>query len=319
MATFSNAERSVLEDSLQILLNNDSPFAEIVKERMGDIEQLAQIVDRAPSPNSNLLNNGDRRTAATLAKKLCEDGLGHVVNLPTKAVLGHGLIVSKLHLFGLLMKLLETSSELDALRGDIERRYNNLLFTLMAEDLYTALITKEDLKKPWVNKAVHELITMWDERTSDYIEKFGLAIRDLWEARHTIVPVLGTLLGTVEIMRLSALLPPVWNKFLSKVATREDIVFALEEFLFDLTYEELVELRALMAKEQIRVVDRATSHKLLKKRETPTEEFNIALALYKSFMKRQQLAKERSYRDGDGPRRSLEEYFVIYLLSLSKI
>ncbi|MGI6432389.1 MAG: hypothetical protein ACOXZ4_00760 [Sphaerochaetaceae bacterium] len=314
MVTFTSHEKQVLDSCLLILEQVDSPFASIVKSRMQDVEQLASIVDRAPSPSTDLLQQSGMRTTETLAKKLVEHGLGHVVDLPTKAVLGHGLTVSKLHLFGLLMKLLSAIEELVSVRSNVEQKYNNLLFTLMAEDLYTAIISTQENDSPWMQEAVHELITMWDLRTSGYLETFALAIRELWQARHTIVPTLGTLMGTIEIMTLSALLPPVWLDFLLSAAAVEEVGSSLEEFLFDVKYEELVELRSIMAQQNITVVSRETAWQMLGKEEIPASENNIALALYKSFMSRQQQAKIRAYRQDPGPKRSLEEYFVIYLL-----
>ena len=315
MVTFTMAEKTVLDTCIRVLRDSKSSFAGIVESRVRDLEQLAAIVDRAPSPNTDLLHHQDTRTSESLAKKLCAHGLGHVVDLPTKAVLGHGLTISKLHLFGLLMKLLVSVEELDVCRTEIEVEYNDLLFTLMAEDLYTSLISEQDLASTWVQEAVHELITMWDLRTSGYLETFALAIRDLWQARHTIMPVLGTLLGTFEIMRLSALLPPVWIDFLSTVSGDEEIGYSLEEFLFDLRFEELMILRTRMAHEQIKVIDRQTAWSMLGKQDQGSIERNAALALYKSYMSRQKIAKIRSYRKDSGPKRSLEEYFVIHLLS----
>lgn len=315
MVTFTTAERTVLDTCIRILRDSRSPFANIVESRVRDLEQLSAIVDRAPSPNTDLLHHHDERTSESLAKKLCTHGLGHVVDLPTKAVLGHGLTISKLHLFGLLMKLLVSIEELDEIRTSIEVEYNDLLFTLMAEDLYTSLITEQDLDSVWVQEAVHELITMWDLRTSGYLETFALAIRELWQARHTIVPVLGTLLGTMEIMRLSALLPPVWLDFLTTVAGDEEIGYSLEEFLFDLRYEQLMTLRLKMVHEGINVIDLQSAWRMLGKKDLPPIERNAALALYKSYMSRQQVAKIRGYRRDAGPKRSLEEFFVIHLLS----
>jgi hypothetical protein len=314
MITFTAAEKTVLDGCLKILEEIESPFAFIVGQRIKDSEQLAAIVDRAPSPMSDLLQMGPLRTSESLAKKLCDHGLGHVVDLPTKAVLGHGLTISKLHLFGLLMKLLNAIGELGIYREGIEREYNDLLFTLMAEDLYTSLISNQEMKSTWVKEAALELIKMWDLRTSGYLETFALATRDLWQARHTIVPVLGTLMGTVEIMRISALLPTVWANFLSDMATNEEVIYALEEFLFDLNYEELVTLRAKMVADNLKVVNRRTAHIMLNKQDLEPVEQTVALALYKSYMRRQHTAKIRGYRKKAGPKRSLEEYFVIFLL-----
>ena len=297
MVTFTDAEKSVLDTCLRILEKEKSSFATIVGDRIKDIEQIATIVDRAPSPNTDLLQSRNARTSDSLADKLIKHGLNHVVNLPAKAVLGHGLTVSKLHLFGLLMKLVDTVDYLDICKARIERQYNDLLFTLMAEDLYTALISDADLDTPWLKEAVHELITMWDRRTSGYLETFALAIRDLWAARHTIVPVLGTLLGTVEIMRISAMLPDLWSDFLAQVSQYEEFVYSLEAFLFDLTYEELVDLRTQMSEEGIRAIDRNTSLLMLGKKESSEVEASAALALYRSYMSRQALAKKHGIKN----------------------
>lgn len=313
--SFTSEEQHVLDTSISILVKENSPFASIVSARVKDVEQLATIVDRAPSPNTDLLQQQDVRNANSLVRKLTNHGVGHVVDLPTKAVLGHGLTVSKLHLFGLLMKLLPSIKALQVYRYDIEKEYNDLLFTLMAEDLYTAIVSDSELDTRWVEEAAMELITMWDLRTSGYMETFALAIRGLWQARQSIAPTLGTLMGTIEIMKLSALLPPVWIDFLSTISNGIEVGYALEEFLFDLHYEEIVELRSKMAFEKLIVIDRQEAWAMLGKEDLISKEQNMALALYKSYMARHHKAKMRSYRKDAGPKRSLEEYFVIYLLA----
>ena len=315
MATFTEGESRVLANSIEILEELDSPFSEVIKSRTEDLEVLAQIIERAPSPNTDLFNRTEGRNFDSLAKKLSSQGLAHVVNLPAKAVLGHGFIVSKLHLFGMLIKLLATYPELEQCRPMVEQEYTDLLFTLMAEDLYTALLTDQEGGEEWVTKAVHELIMMWDRRTSDYLERFALAIRELWQARHTVVPVLGTLLGTVEIMRLNGLLSPVWSDFLATQSSAEGFAYALEEFMFGLDYEELVMLRKKMKEEKLNLISREQAWQLLGKEEISEESNNAALELYRSYMNRQQNAKIRRFREAPGPKRSLEELFVIYLLS----
>jgi hypothetical protein len=316
MMTFTQQERIVLNTCQQILEKEHSKFAQMVSDQVTDLEQLASIVDRAPSPSVDLFEGSSERSAATLAEKLCAHGLSHIINLPSKAVLGHGFTVMKLHLFGLLMKLSKTEDALESLKSDVQKEYNDLLFTLMAEDLYTSLVSNQDIDKTWVQEAARELITMWDHRTSGYLETFALAIRELWHVRHAIVPVLGTLLGTMEIMRLNAMLPPVWLDFISNAIDSYAVVCALEEFIFDLRYEELQLLREKMTQEHITIIDRNTARLMLGKRDDDVpEEISPALELYTSFMDRQQKAKQRAIRGSEGPQRSLEEYFVIYLLS----
>jgi hypothetical protein len=315
MVTFTDEEERVLDRCIQLLRGEGSSFASIVETQVLDLKKLAEIVDRAPSPKTDLLHEQDSRSVETLVRKLSDRGLEHIVNLPTKAVLGHGFTVMKLHVFGLLSKLSRTLDSLSESREEIEKEYNDLLFTIMAEDLYTSLVSKEDSNETWVHDAAHELITMWDMRTSGYLETFALAIRELWHVRHAIVPVLGTLLGTMEVMRLNVMLPPVWLDFMANSANSEGVVDALEEFIFDLSYEELAILRDRMERESISVIDRNAAWLMLGKHESPAVEANAALALYNSYMDRQEKAKERIIKGSRGPKRSLEEYFVIYLLS----
>ena len=314
MVTFTQGEERVLDRCIRILREENSSFAPIVESQVTDLEQLAAIVDRAPSPQTDLFKQEDSRSLETLVRKLSDRGLDHIVNLPTKAVLGHGFTVMKLHVFGLLSKLSKTLESLSESRDEIEKEYNDLLFTLMAEDLYTSLVSKADSDAPYVHDAAHELIMMWDKRTSGYLETFALAIRELWHVRHAIVPVLGTLLGTMEVMRLNVMLPPVWLDFMASASDSDAIVQALEEFIFDLSFEELTALRERMKREQISIVDRNTAWLMLEKTDGTAVEAHAALALYNSFMNRQQMAKTRSTRNALGPHRSLEEYFVMYLI-----
>ncbi|MFA5468885.1 MAG: hypothetical protein WC224_07525, partial [Sphaerochaetaceae bacterium] len=84
-----------------------------------------------------------------------------------------------------------------------------------------------------------------------------------------------------------------------------------------LDYEEIVELRQRMREENLNLVSREQAWVLLEK-EQGAENVNAALELYRSYMRRQQNAKARRIRASVGPKRSLEEYFVIYLLSFGE-
>ena len=100
--TYSPEESQVLEDCIRILRLADSPLAEVVVSRSHDLQALAQIVSRTPSPVRDLFNSSSQRNLESLTEKMVNQGFDQVVNLPVKAVLGHGFTVSKLHLFGLL-------------------------------------------------------------------------------------------------------------------------------------------------------------------------------------------------------------------------
>jgi len=85
----------------------------------------------------------------------------------------------------------------------------------MAEELYVSIISESNGGEVWLHRATEELVRMWDYRTSVNKREFAPNLRKLWIARHTIVPVLGILMGTVELMRLSFGLSFVWHSFIT--------------------------------------------------------------------------------------------------------
>lgn len=323
--TFSREELQLLKDVKRILKETNSALAAVVKRQAEDLELLAAIVNRAPSPTRNLLDELGQRDLNSLTLKMVNQGVDQVVNQPAKAVLGRGFTVSKLHLFGLLSKLTNSEESLFTYRWEVEEMYSDILFTLLAEDLYSSILANSDAEDPWVKGAAKELVEMWDYRTSANKEAFAPHIRTLWRARQTIVPVLGTLMGTIELMRLSSNLPEVWLSYLSATASEIGTTYALEEFLFDLSYEQIVKLRSYMAKERLAAISRQSAGEILERLHldtasaennlnTPTE--SQGMQLYRSFLRRNQRAMIRRYRQSEGPFRTLEEYFVIYLLTL---
>jgi len=321
--TYSPEESQVLEDCIRILRLADSPLAEVVVSRSHDLQALAQIVSRTPSPVRDLFNSSSQRNLESLTEKMVNQGFDQVVNLPVKAVLGHGFTVSKLHLFGLLGKLTISEPLLADYRYEVENLYNDILFTLMAEDLYSSILSNSTESDPWVHRAAKELVDMWDFRTSSEKETFAPYIRDLWRARHTLVPVLGTLMGTMELMRLSSSLPHVWLAYLQLPDEDLSMNYALEEFLFDLSYEQISTLRSYMNSHKIASVDRTMAVSILKSlnpnaiidNDNQKDRFS-GMLLYHSFLKRQRNARNRRCASQNGPAKTLEEYFVTYLLTI---
>jgi hypothetical protein len=325
ISTFTRDELQVLEDFQRILELSASAMAPVVQRRREDLELLAAIVSRSPSPTRDLFNGSTKRDLDSLTRKMVNQGLDQVVNLPAKAVLGHGFTVSKLHLFGMLGKIAGSETTLADYRHEVEEMYTDILFTLMAEDLYSSILTNSEESDPWVKQASRELVGMWDYRTSPNKETFAPFIRDLWKARRTLVPVLGTLLGTMELMRLSSSLPPVWLSYLALPDEDLSMNYALEEFLFDLSYEQISQLRAYMSQNKIAAVNRESAAEILVHLEasaTPEEHVrehpaeSMGVQLYHSFLVRQRNARMRRCRRHPGPVKTLEEYFVTYLLTM---
>lgn len=313
---FSEAEYSLLATCKQILSTNDLQLFQTLETRIQDIESLSSIVARASSVVSDLSLSPHPRTIASLSAKLIQSGIQEVVNLPVKASLGRSFVLAKLHLFGFLMKV----SCLSAQYTRLLVMYQRILFSLMAEDLYISIISESDGNEQWVSHATEELIHLWEHRTAGYSEGFGVLVEQLWSARHRLIPTLGTLLGTVELLKLSFLLPEPWHDFLMQKGGEQPVVWALEEFLFSLSYEQLCFLRERMAETSRQSISREEAGSLLALRsdqmlEGPVEEQLSVVRMYRSFLHRNTLARVRRESDRPGPHRTLEQQFLLHLWS----
>lgn len=316
ISTFTQSESELLDQCEAILSESSETLFSHLQALRSDVKLLSEIANRSPSPNLDLNGQTDGRSWRTLAEKLKNQGIDAVVNLPVKAVVGRSFLVSKLHLFGFLEKISPTQPALASMLPELEDSYHNTLFDLMAEDLYVSVISESKGGEVWLHHATEELIKMWDYRTSVNKSEFAPNLRKLWIARHTIVPVLGTLMGTVELMRLSFGLSSVWHSFIISQAKKEGMTHALEEYLFSLSYEQITLLRAYMRDQGVSAISRGQAHNLLIEcGESVFEkgDGSSAIQLYRSFLQRQTLAKGRRLTQSKGPHRSLEEYFLIYL------
>ena len=314
---FTAAERDTLSQGRSLLLKERLDFVQILDTRVEDLEHLASIVGRASSLTSDLGFSASPRTLDTLSAKLSNQGIEEVVNLPVKASLGRSFTVSKLHLFGFLIKLSQRGW-LISIHQEILDCYHAILFSLMAEDLYISIISDSSGQESWTRRATRDLVVMWEERSNAEAVSFAPLLQQLWDVRHTLVPTLGTLMGTVELLKLSFRLPETWHDFLDEQGGKEEVVWALDEFLFSLSYEQLSNLQALMEKEGIDTVSRSEAMRLLKLRpgqllEGADDDDLSAIRLYRSFLRRNGLARLRRDGERSGPRRTLEQQLLLHI------
>lgn len=321
---FSTDEETLLAELEEYLLQRGSSLVNLLRRRRTDLCSLAELISRSPSMIRELGLNGEKRNICTLTQKLCRTGLEQVVNLPTRAVLGYGFTVSKMHLFGLIRKLTWKEADLLSLRERAEEVYSGILFSLMVEELYKTILSSVNENCSWSGRVAAELIRLWEYRVSPNTKSFASYVQDLWISRKRIIPILGTLQGTVELLRLSLELPEVWIDFLGQDDLMPFLLPSLEEFIFDLPYEQINCLRSMMKAEGIAAIDHQDADDFIK-RSSDVDQPSYAVfknsgkpaavQLYKSFLLRTQNARTRRLRHDVGPHRSLEEHFFLFLLN----
>jgi len=317
-SAFSAVELVLLDACQSVLDTMDTSLASLLRSKRDDLHTLAGIVERSSSLDYDLGISIEGRNRQTLASKLTNQGIEEVINLPVKASLGRSFSIAKLHLYGFLLKITENKPYLAAHKEAVLTQYHACLFSLMAEDLYISIIGDSSGDEAWVGKASRELITMWEDRSPAEIGVFAPLLQQLWEARNSLVPVLGTLLGTVELLQLSMQLDLRWHKFLEVEGNQDEVVYALDEFLFSLSYEQQRKLEIWMESSKERLVSRSEAAGLLNLRpdqqlEGPGDDTLPVVRLYRSFLRRNALARMRRETDRKGPHRTLEQYLLLYL------
>ena len=318
---FTEQERLILKTCSSVLSGYDDALATVLDTRINDLDILAQVMRRSGSIHHDLLSTEQTRTWETLATKLSNQGMEEAVNLPVKATLGRSLVITKLHLWGFLYKIAATKAFQADQKEQIRSFYHTTLFSLMAEDLCRSIIAGSTGSEAWVQRAAKELIQVWEERAEVQMASFVPLLQHLWRARGTLVPILGTLLGSVELLQLSFQLPKPWHDFLDACGKDEQVIEALDEFLFSISYEQQQRLLILMKDRAITSINRPDALSLLQLHpsqylEGPNEDDLATIKLYRSFVRRNNLARSRRDGSRSGPKYTLEQHLLIYLWSL---
>jgi hypothetical protein len=112
-----------------------------VATRIMDLERLSVSISRYPSMHERGILAGRERSTETLIDTLCCFGDGErLLTLPTKAILGKGFLVAKFHAFAAITKVAVNSFFAEEEIRQLRQATLNIMFTLMAEDVYMSLL-----------------------------------------------------------------------------------------------------------------------------------------------------------------------------------
>ncbi len=307
------AERALVDEALAAA---PSPKQRAHLEQMlARLRTSAELVRDYPSIASSWEDSGDRTFSAdTLVELLC-----HVpdydldLHIPTKAVLGQAYLVAKIN----FLKALGYVVRDDSLRERIAREVGQSIYTKLAEELFVSIVTDATAPRDVKTGAARFLFRIWEDRLLMEVDDFAPYLESAWQARAKLLPVLGTMLGTQEVFRLfQEARDKRFLDYFGEDDVEEEQLFALEEFLFDLSHEEIARLRAHMIEEGRAVVTLEAARALLGQARTSwtPPATNAAQALYTSYKKRRVNAAHRTLTGEPGPKKTAEEYVMIAFL-----
>ncbi|MGP1521536.1 MAG: hypothetical protein ACTTIZ_08575 [Treponema sp.] len=307
--TFTDEEKELVNKVFNDVNAISSSSFEKIKQKLIDLEGVASSISKYPSIKNVSMLAGKTRNENSLIQSLCNFNLDStLLTLPTKTVLGKAYLVAKFHTFVAFTKV---ASALELKKEHIEalnKATFNIMFTIMAEDVYLALLKDDSLKIEIKEEVAYALTDLWERRLDRNSFTFSSMLTIIWEARTKIAPVFGTMLGTSEFFLFSGYVGSKWAHFISKKLRSKEVLWALEEFLFGISYEEIAFIRDKLNEDNLQSISRDEAFEMLKK----TNDFNSTdvRSFYASYSERRHNAEARKRLKVEGPIRILEDYCV---------
>ncbi len=293
---------------------------ERLNSRFNDINQLAQAIARFPSLLERTNTTQSVRTPQALVDSLIsyqEEG-DTTLHMPSKAILGKGFLVAKIHTFFSMSKLAKNYAEFDekAVKEYTDETIS-MMFTLMAEDVYLNLISDKNLPLDFRQQLALSLIILWEHRSDQTISDIAPVLQNVWSARRTLAPAFGTMMGTSELLLVSIQMDEQWTKFIKHRLGDPDVSEAMEEFLFGLSYEQILRLRDILKSQGIKAIGRDEVSTYLGER-VKTDISLDYRDFYLLYTVRRDNARVRRRLHLPGPKKTLEDHFFAFVMELNR-
>lgn len=287
-----------------------------LEKRLAHVTGLAESIAHFPSllERSNTMNS--TRTPDSLVESLIsyqEDG-DTLLHLPSKSILGKGFLVAKIHTFYSMSKLARNYAGMS--EKEAREYYDetiSLMFTLMAEDVYMNLIKDKSIPIDLRREIANSLIILWEHRSDQTISDIAPVLQSVWSARRNLAPAFGTMMGTSELLTVTFQMDDQWAAFIREKLSEPEISQAMEEFLFGISYEQILRLKRILRDQGVKSIGRDEVGTYLGKR--VKTDINLDYRdFYLLYTVRRDNAKARQRLDLDGPKSTLEDFFIRFIM-----
>jgi hypothetical protein len=222
-------------------------------------------------------------------------------------------LVAKYQAFSLLSILIK---ECEKFTQPLRRIIFLVIHTLMTEEVYFSCLDDPEFSREIKIRVADDLITLWDNGTDPRSACYLPALEALWIARDAAPPAFGTMNGSSELLRITIDMEQDWQEFLVDQTTVIETRWALEEFLFGLSFEEINAVRSRLARFGITAVSRDEVRTYL----GSSPAYSIVSgsdfrAIYDFYVDRRDAANFRKKISAPGPQRSLEEIYLKYRIA----
>ena len=322
VTVLDHQESELVTQALSAVAAQSPADAQILTGLVTELKATTELLDRQRPLRRPTALGGEARDEQSLIEHLCTiDGLSGDLSLPLKATLSRTYLLTKINFLRGFVKAttaLRDVPESKRMAHELREELAQSIYTLLAEELFLALLRKPDVSRRTKQRAADQLITVWDDAALE-IDDFAPLLESAWHARNRINSAYGTLLGATETFRLICEdCSPDVLEFFGRDGMSADESAAFEEFLFNMTSEELATLRRAMQQQHLSAAGPAWAADVLGRQiedleHGPAHEID-QMALYRSYQRRQLAADFRLMSGAPGPRRTAEGYLMVYLL-----
>ena len=316
---FTREEERIVQDVISVLtVKGLSEEVEAVSNNRSSLHDLANSISRYPSIlESNKLIN-EQRTIESLITSICEREVPDMIlRIPTKAILGRAYTIAKINFLLMLNYISRNIPELAQYDDTVKTLIANNVFTMTAEEVYLSIVEDLSISTHIRHNAANLIAHNWEYRLDCGVKEFAPILQNLWRARNRLIPAFGTMMGFTELFMMSNDTEPVWFDYLQRDELSDDEVFSLEEFIFGLTYEELVLLRSEMKRQRKTSLRRDEALVILgNKHSYPDYDVDDSREMYRSFRDRKNHGRYRKRAGVEGPKKTFEENLMRFLLSV---
>jgi len=306
----TEAENNLAEEIEKWLMETNPVDYGLVNERLTRLRILGTAVFAYPSIRNTQFLKGLIRNEEKLVESLVEFSSSHLLHTPTKVVAMRSFLVAKYHAFSLLSYL---SSGREDYHTAVKAVIFSIISTLMTEEVYFSCLEEQSFSPKTKASIADDLIALWDSGIDLRGIRHLSALSSLWQAREAAPPSFGTMNGNTELLRITMDMEEDWREFLVHEATNDETRWALEEFLFGLSWEEIQKVRsrlfncginAISYNEIRSYLDSEPSYSIVDKHDPR--------AFYDFFIERRDSCTLRKKVSAPGPRHTLEEIYLKY-------
>jgi hypothetical protein len=311
MLVLKENEAQLVEEVEAYVASRNPEEGAFIRERFGCLRGLGEAISRYPSVKATQMLRGELFDREKLVEALCSfTPASRLLHIPTRVVAARSFLVAKYHAFSLLSILIKENTNYGL---PLRRILFSIICTLMAEEVYFSCLGDPAFPDRTKLTLANDLISLWDSGTDPRLIRHLPALEALWRARDSAPPRGGTMDGASVLIRLSIDLGEDWHEFLMDKTTDDAAKWALEEFLFGLSYEEILSVRSRLARFGISAVSRDEVHAYLGSHPAyRMVKINEPRAIYDFYIDRRDAAAFRKRIGAPGPLETLEEIYLKY-------